>query len=231
LIGPSPLQLWPRRLSKMLCFESHYTPEKFERSHRSSQTVARRRSGLVCPFGGNRVTWGATSFGAGWPMNRRTLVVAIGSVALRVLGCSSAGQSQGPSTPVTQEDVGNAGLPPPLEVPAGNRLTSSLDGSGVQVYQCATGLARTAYRRRMLTCSPARQFRCSARDDVDGRGGYPSNSVAGTIRSPRRASRGWDRYEAGRCSTGTIERIPEGAGRRTSRRRGRRVAGNTLTGR
>jgi len=124
-------------------------------------------------------------------MNRRTLVVAIGSVALRVLGCSSAGQSQGPSTPVTQEDVGNAGLPPPLEVPAGNRLTSSLDGSGVQVYQCATGLARTAYRRRMLTCSPARRFRCSARDDVDGRGGYPSNSVAGTIRSPRRASRGW----------------------------------------
>jgi hypothetical protein len=57
----------------------------------------------------------------------------------------------------------------------------------------ATGLARTAYRRRMLTCSPARRFRCSARDDVDGRGGYPSNSVAVTTRSPRRASRGWTR--------------------------------------
>jgi hypothetical protein len=57
----------------------------------------------------------------------------------------------------------------------------------------ATGLARTAYRRRMLTCSPAWRFRCSARDDVDGRGGYPSNSVAVTTRSPRRASRGWTR--------------------------------------
>jgi hypothetical protein len=69
-------------------------------------------------------------------MIRKTLVLAIGSVALGVLGCSSAGQSQVPNTPVTQEDT-NAGLPPPLAVPAGNRLTSSLDGFGVQVYQCA----------------------------------------------------------------------------------------------
>jgi hypothetical protein len=69
-------------------------------------------------------------------MIRRTLVLAIGSVALGVLGCSSAGSSQVSSTPVTQEDVGSAGLPPALVVPAGNRLTSSLDGSGVQVYQC-----------------------------------------------------------------------------------------------
>jgi len=72
-------------------------------------------------------------------MIRKALLLAIGAVALGVVGCSSAGQSQGPSTPVTQEDAGNAGLPPPLEVPAGNRLTSSLDGSGVQVYQCAKG--------------------------------------------------------------------------------------------
>jgi hypothetical protein len=69
-------------------------------------------------------------------MTRRTLVLAIGSVAVGVLGCSSAGQSQVPSTPVTQEDAGSAGLPPSLVVPAGNRLTSSLDGSGVQIYQC-----------------------------------------------------------------------------------------------
>jgi Protein of unknown function (DUF3455) len=68
-------------------------------------------------------------------MNRRMLVVAIGSVAIGVLGCSSAGQSQAPSTSVTQDDVGSAGLPPSLAVPAGNRLTSSLDGSGAQVYQ------------------------------------------------------------------------------------------------
>ena len=72
-------------------------------------------------------------------MIRKALLLAIGAVALGGVGCSSAGQSQGPSTPVTQEDAGNAGLPPPLEVPAGNRLTSSLDGSGVQVYQCALG--------------------------------------------------------------------------------------------
>ena len=72
-------------------------------------------------------------------MIRRTLVLAIGSVALGVLGCSSAGQSQVPSTSATQEDPGSAELPPPLAVPAGNRLTSSLDGSGVQVYQCAKG--------------------------------------------------------------------------------------------
>ena len=70
-------------------------------------------------------------------MIRRTLVLVIGSVALGVLGCSSAGQSQVPSTSATQEDLGRAESPPPLAVPAGNRLTSSLDGSGVQVYQCA----------------------------------------------------------------------------------------------
>jgi hypothetical protein len=69
-------------------------------------------------------------------MIRRMLVLAMGSVALGVLGCSSAEPSQVPSTPVTQEDLGSAGLPPALVVPAGNRLTSSLDGSGVQVYQC-----------------------------------------------------------------------------------------------
>jgi hypothetical protein len=72
-------------------------------------------------------------------MIRRTLVLAIGSVALAVLGCSSAGQSQVPTTPVTKENAGSAGLPPPLVVPAGNRLTSSLDGSGVQIYQCVKG--------------------------------------------------------------------------------------------
>ena len=72
-------------------------------------------------------------------MISRTLVLTIGSVMLGVLGCSSAGQSRVPSTSVTQEDLGSAGLPPPLAVPAGNRLTLSLDGSGVQVYQCANG--------------------------------------------------------------------------------------------
>ena len=72
-------------------------------------------------------------------MNRRTMVLAIGSVALGVLGCSSAGQSQVSTAPVTDQDVGNARLAPPLAVPAGNKLTSSLDGSGVQVYQCALG--------------------------------------------------------------------------------------------
>ncbi|MBB5163190.1 DUF3455 domain-containing protein [Mycobacterium sp. AZCC_0083] len=72
-------------------------------------------------------------------MVRRTLVLAIGSVALGVLGCSPAGQSQVPTATATKEDVGSAGLPPPLVVPAGNRLTSSLDGSGVQVYQCVKG--------------------------------------------------------------------------------------------
>jgi hypothetical protein len=66
------------------------------------------------------------------------LVLAIGSVAFGVAGCSPAGPSQVPSTPVTQQDVGGAGLPPTLVVPAGNTLTSSLDGSGVQVYQCFT---------------------------------------------------------------------------------------------
>jgi Protein of unknown function (DUF3455) len=72
-------------------------------------------------------------------MIRKALLLAIGAVALGAVGCSSAGQSQGPGTPATQENVDNVGLPPPLEVPAGNRLTSSLDGSGVQVYQCAKG--------------------------------------------------------------------------------------------
>jgi hypothetical protein len=69
-------------------------------------------------------------------MIRRTLALAIGSVAVGVVGCSSAGPSQVPSTSVTHEDVGSAGLPPALVVPAGNKLISSLDGSGVQVYQC-----------------------------------------------------------------------------------------------
>jgi Protein of unknown function (DUF3455) len=70
-------------------------------------------------------------------MIRRMLVLAIGSVALGVVGCSPAGPSPVPSTPVTQVDPG-AGLPSALVVPAGNTLTSSLDGSGVQVYQCVT---------------------------------------------------------------------------------------------
>jgi Protein of unknown function (DUF3455) len=69
---------------------------------------------------------------------RRMLVLAIGSVALGVAGCSPAGPSSVPSTPVTQEDASGAGLPPALVVPARNTLTSSLDGSGVQVYQCVT---------------------------------------------------------------------------------------------
>jgi hypothetical protein len=30
-------------------------------------------------------------------------------------------------------------FPAPLKVPAGNKLTSSLDGAGVQIYQCANG--------------------------------------------------------------------------------------------
>jgi Protein of unknown function (DUF3455) len=72
-------------------------------------------------------------------MISRTLVLAIGSIMLGVPGCSSAGQSRVPSTSVTQVNPGSAGLSPLLAVPAGNRLTSSLDGSGVQVYQCAKG--------------------------------------------------------------------------------------------
>ena len=72
-------------------------------------------------------------------MIRKAFVLSIGAVALGVVGCSSAGQSQVPSTSATQEDLGRAELPPPLAVPAGNRLTSSLDGSGVQVYQCVKG--------------------------------------------------------------------------------------------
>jgi hypothetical protein len=69
-------------------------------------------------------------------MMRRTLVLAIGSVALGVAGCSSPGPSQMPSTPVTQVDPSGPASPPALVVPAGNTLSSSLDGSGVQVYQC-----------------------------------------------------------------------------------------------
>jgi hypothetical protein len=71
-------------------------------------------------------------------MMRRTVVLAIGSVALGVAGCSSPGPSQGPSAPPTQVDPGSPGSPPALVVPAGNTLTSSLDGSGVQIYQCVT---------------------------------------------------------------------------------------------
>src|SRR5258707_14617352 len=44
-----------------------------------------------------------------------------------------------PSTPVTQVNPSGPASPPALAVPAGNTLSSSLDGSGVQIYQCVKG--------------------------------------------------------------------------------------------
>jgi hypothetical protein len=72
-------------------------------------------------------------------MNRRTLVLAIGLVGIGVSSCSSGARPDVPATPVTPQQVEEGAVPAALKVPAGNKLTSSLDGSGVQTYQCAKG--------------------------------------------------------------------------------------------
>jgi hypothetical protein len=74
-----------------------------------------------------------------YKMNRRTLVLAIGSVGIGVSSCSSGARPDVPATPVTPQQVEEGAVPAALKVPAGNKLTSSLDGSGVQTYQCAKG--------------------------------------------------------------------------------------------
>jgi hypothetical protein len=71
-------------------------------------------------------------------MNRTALVLAIASAAVGVAACSSGAQRDVSATPVTHQ-VEEAAVPAQLNVPAGNKTTSSLDGSGVQIYQCANG--------------------------------------------------------------------------------------------
>jgi hypothetical protein len=44
-----------------------------------------------------------------------------------------------PTTPSAAQQVDEAAVPGPLKVPAANTLTASLDGSGVQIYQCVNG--------------------------------------------------------------------------------------------
>jgi hypothetical protein len=70
-------------------------------------------------------------------MNRRKLLLAIASVGVAVTACSSVAQPDVPGTPAGQPEIQAAEVPAPLKVPAGNKPTSSLDGAGVQIYQCA----------------------------------------------------------------------------------------------
>ena len=72
-------------------------------------------------------------------MNRRTLLLAIASSMIGVAACSSGAPPATTATPVSQPAIQEADVPPPLKVPPGNKLTASLDGAGVQIYQCSNG--------------------------------------------------------------------------------------------
>jgi Protein of unknown function (DUF3455) len=62
---------------------------------------------------------------------------------LAIVSAGAAACSSGapPGAPATSDapQIQESNLPAPLQVPAGNKLALSLDGSGVQVYQCAKG--------------------------------------------------------------------------------------------
>lgn len=72
-------------------------------------------------------------------MNHWKLVFAVGSVGIVLAACSSGAHPPVPATPSAVHGVDDAAVPAPLKVPAGNTLTASLDGSGVQIYHCANG--------------------------------------------------------------------------------------------
>jgi hypothetical protein len=75
-------------------------------------------------------------------MNRRRLVLVVASITagMAVAACSSAVRSGTPqTTSVAPQAVDESAVSAPLRVPAGNALTSTLDGSGVQIYQCSKG--------------------------------------------------------------------------------------------
>ena len=70
-------------------------------------------------------------------MNCKVLF-AIVSAGIGAAACSSGAPPSAPATSTAQQ-IQESDLPAPLQVPAGNKLESSLDGSGVQIYQCAKG--------------------------------------------------------------------------------------------
>ena len=70
-------------------------------------------------------------------MNCKVLF-AIVSAGIGVAACSSGAPPSAPATSNAQQ-IQESDLPAPLQVPAGNKLELSLDGSGVQIYQCAKG--------------------------------------------------------------------------------------------
>ena len=77
-------------------------------------------------------------------MNRRVTMLAIAAAMVSggaLVACAPTAQLQVQGQPlpsvqaapvVSQENQ----VPEPLQVPAGNKLVSSLDGSGVQIYEC-----------------------------------------------------------------------------------------------
>lgn len=68
-------------------------------------------------------------------MNSKMLLAIVSAGAA---ACSSGAPPGAPATSNAPQ-IQESNLPAPLQVPAGNKLASSLDGSGVQVYQCAKG--------------------------------------------------------------------------------------------
>jgi hypothetical protein len=72
-------------------------------------------------------------------MNRSTLLIALALTGIGTTACSSGAQ-RGASAPTSaQQEIQESEVPAPLRVPTGNKLTMSLDGSGVQIYQCGAG--------------------------------------------------------------------------------------------
>jgi hypothetical protein len=68
-------------------------------------------------------------------MNCKVLF-AIVSAGIGAAACSSGAPPSAPATSSAQQ-IQESDLPAPLQVPAGNKLEVSLDGSGVQIYRCA----------------------------------------------------------------------------------------------
>jgi len=66
------------------------------------------------------------------------MLLAIVSAGIAAAACSSGAPPSAPATSDAQQ-IQESNLPVPLQVPAGNKLELSLDGSGVQIYQCAKG--------------------------------------------------------------------------------------------
>jgi hypothetical protein len=58
------------------------------------------------------------------------------SIAVGATACSSTQSVNTPAKPAAQEEVQ---APAQVAVPAGNKLTASLQGTGVQIYQCTGG--------------------------------------------------------------------------------------------